>query len=107
MFSKWDQWDVTAVSIWQIRGITPNHQATGDMNYSLVFCLQARRGQTTIIIAHRLSTAQTADVIAGIVDGAVVEMGTHTELMEKKEPYYSLATSQVHLLLLLLLFVLS
>ncbi|XP_053915223.1 phosphatidylcholine translocator ABCB4-like [Cuculus canorus] len=55
---------------------------------------KARRDQTTPIVAHRLSTAQTADVIVGIVDGAVVEMGTHTELMEKKEPYYSLATSQ-------------
>lgn len=67
------------------------------MNYSLVFCLQARRGQTAVIIAHRLSTTQTADVIVGIVDGAVVEMGTHTELMKGKEPYHSLPASQVHL----------
>lgn len=66
------------------------------MNYSLVFCLQARRGQTAVIIAHRLSTAQTADVIVGIVDGAVVETGTHTELMKGKEPYHSLPASQVH-----------
>lgn len=66
------------------------------MNYSLVFCLQATRGQTTLIIAHWLSAAQTVDVTMGIVDGTVVEMGTHTELMEKKEPYYSLVTSQVH-----------
>lgn len=72
------------------------------MNYSLVFCLQARQGQTTIIIAHRLSTAQTADVIVGIVGGAVVEMETHTELMEGKESYYPLPASQVRLLLLLL-----
>lgn len=75
------------------------------MNYRLVFCLQARQGQTTIIIAHRLSTTQTAEVIVGIVDGMVVEMGTHTELMEKTEPYCSIPTSQVRLLLLLLLFV--
>lgn len=95
MFSKRDQCDVTAVPIRQIRGITPNRQATGDMNYSWVFCLQATQGQTTLIIAHWLSTAQTVDVTAGIVDGTVVGMGTHTELMEKKEPYYSLATSQV------------
>ncbi|KAK2512848.1 hypothetical protein Q9233_015922 [Columba guinea] len=35
------------------------------------------------------------DVIVGIVDGTVVEMGTHTELTEKKEPHYSLLTSQM------------
>lgn len=65
------------------------------MNYSLGFCLQATRGQTTLVIVHWLSTAQTVDVTVGIVDGTVVEMGTHTELMEKKELYYSFATSQV------------
>lgn len=48
------------------------------MNYSLVFCLQARQGQTTVIIAHWLSSAQTADVTVGIVDGAVVEW-EHTQ----------------------------
>lgn len=73
------------------------------MNYSLVFCLQATWGQTTLIIAHWLSTAQTVDTTVTIVDSTVVEMGTHTELMEKKEPYYSLPTSQVRLFLLLLL----
>lgn len=65
------------------------------MNYSLVFCLQARQGQTTIIIACQFSTTLTADVIVGIVDGTVVEMGTHTELTEKKKPHYSHLTSQV------------
>ena len=41
---------------------------------------KAREGRTTIVIAHRLSTIKTADVIASIADGQVVETGTHSEL---------------------------
>lgn len=57
------------------------------------------------MIARWLFTAQTADVIVGIVDRAGVEMGTHRELLEKKEPRYSLITSRLCLSLLLSLFV--
>ncbi|XP_063309202.1 LOW QUALITY PROTEIN: ATP-binding cassette sub-family B member 5 [Pelobates fuscus] len=55
---------------------------------------KAREGRTTIVIAHRLSTIWTADVIVVIENGAVAEQGTHSELIEKKEMYYSLATAQ-------------
>ncbi|XP_053570108.1 ATP-binding cassette sub-family B member 5 [Bombina bombina] len=55
---------------------------------------KARIGRTTIVIAHRLSTVLTADVIVVIENGAVAEQGTHAELMEKRGIYYSLATAQ-------------
>lgn len=36
------------------------------------------------MIAHRLSTVHNADVIAGFDDGAIVEKGSHDELMKER-----------------------
>lgn len=47
-------------------------------------------GCTQIIIAHRLSTIIDADKIYVFKEGAVVEEGTHNELMNKKTEYYHL-----------------
>ncbi|XP_075443283.1 ATP-binding cassette sub-family B member 5 isoform X2 [Ascaphus truei] len=59
---------------------------------------KASEGRTTIVIAHRLSTVWTADVIVVVENGAVAEQGTHSELMEKEGLYHSLATAQsIHL----------
>jgi len=55
---------------------------------------KAREGRTTIIIAHRLSTIQTADMIIGIDNGCVIEMGSHNELMKKEGLYYKLVINQ-------------
>ncbi|XP_069067783.1 ATP-dependent translocase ABCB1-like isoform X1 [Pleurodeles waltl] len=55
---------------------------------------KARAGRTTILIAHRLSTVKTADIIAGFENGIVIEQGSHSELMEKKGVYYSLVMQQ-------------
>jgi len=52
-------------------------------------------GRTVILIAHRLSTVINADKIAVIDNGVVSEIGTHTELIEKKGAYYSLVNSQL------------
>jgi len=49
---------------------------------------------STIIIAHRLSTIKKCDVIYHIKDGSVTESGTHEELMELKNDYYNLWSSQ-------------
>ncbi|XP_060270944.1 ATP-binding cassette sub-family B member 5 isoform X3 [Ovis aries] len=56
--------------------------------------VKASKGRTTIVVAHRLSTIRSADMIVTIKDGMVVEKGTHAELMEKHGLYYSLAMSQ-------------
>ncbi|XP_061918777.1 phosphatidylcholine translocator ABCB4-like isoform X3 [Entelurus aequoreus] len=55
---------------------------------------KVRQGRTTIIVAHRLSTIKNADIIAGIQNGEVVELGTHSQLMEKQGVYHALVTMQ-------------
>ncbi|MBD1269822.1 ABC transporter ATP-binding protein [Aeromicrobium tamlense] len=49
---------------------------------------RATTGRTTLAIAHRLSTIQNADVIFGLVDGQVVERGTHAELVDDEAGLY-------------------
>ena len=56
---------------------------------------QAREGRTTLVVAHRLSTIQTADVIAGFDNGVIKEKGTHEELMKIQGIYFTLVTNQV------------
>lgn len=52
------------------------------------------KGRTSFIIAHRLSTIQSADCILVMVDGDIVEYGTHDELMTKQGVYYQMQTAQ-------------
>lgn len=52
------------------------------------------QGRTSFIIAHRLSTIQAADCILVMVDGDIVEHGTHAELMAKQGVYYQMQTAQ-------------
>ncbi|KAI5092339.1 ATP-binding cassette, sub-family B (MDR/TAP), member 4 isoform 1, partial [Silurus meridionalis] len=56
---------------------------------------KAREGRTCIIVAHRLSTIQNADVIAVFQNGVVVEEGTHKQLLSQKGVYYTLVNSQM------------
>lgn len=53
-----------------------------------------RTGRTSFVIAHRLSTIRDADVILVMDKGALVEQGTHHQLMAAKGFYYDLYASQ-------------
>ena len=52
------------------------------------------RGRTSFVIAHRLSTITHADIILAVVDGRIVERGTHEALMKKRGYYFELYTRQ-------------
>lgn len=52
------------------------------------------QGRTSFIVAHRLSTIQSADVILFMKDGKIVEQGTHEELLHKNGHYAKLYQSQ-------------
>jgi ABC-type multidrug transport system fused ATPase/permease subunit len=45
--------------------------------------------RTTLLVAHRLSTVKKADCIACMHDGRIVEVGTHSDLLELEAGHYS------------------
>ena len=53
-----------------------------------------RTGRTSFVIAHRLSTIRDADRIVVMVDGAIVEHGTHAQLLADGGAYYRLYAAQ-------------
>ena len=55
---------------------------------------QLMRGRTSFIVAHRLSTIQSADVILVMNQGNVIEQGTHEELLRLNGFYAKLYQSQ-------------
>ncbi|SEF67750.1 ATP-binding cassette, subfamily B [Actinacidiphila yanglinensis] len=52
------------------------------------------RGRTSFVIAHRLSTIREADLILMMVDGDIVEQGTHDELLAAGGAYARLHAAQ-------------
>ena len=55
-------------------------------------------GRTVFVIAHRLSTVRNAGAILGRPEnGAVIERGSHEDLIAQKGRYYKLYTGQFEL----------
>ncbi len=52
------------------------------------------KGRTTIAIAHRLSTLRNADRLIVLDKGNLAEVGSHSELIQKKGIYYTLVMAQ-------------
>lgn len=55
---------------------------------------EALAGRTAVVIAHRLSTVQAADVILVVEDGRIVERGTHAQLLAVGGRYEELYRTQ-------------
>ncbi|WVZ60592.1 hypothetical protein U9M48_010591 [Paspalum notatum var. saurae] len=53
------------------------------------------KGRTVLVIAHRLSTVKSADTVAVISDGEIVERGTHDELLARNGIYTALVKRQL------------
>ncbi len=54
----------------------------------------ALSGRTSLVIAHRLSTIRSADLILVLDEGAIVEQGTHDELLARGGRYAELHSTQ-------------
>jgi ATP-binding cassette subfamily B protein len=55
----------------------------------------ALTGRTSIVIAHRLSTILKANQILVVLDGSIVQRGTHSELMDQQGIYAELYQRQL------------
>ena len=53
------------------------------------------KGRTVLVIAHRLSTVKTADTVAVVSGGQIVESGTHEELLSRDGVYTALVRRQL------------
>ena len=66
-------------------------ESEGAVQRALAAALQ---GRTSLVIAHRLSTIRSADLILVVVDGRIVQSGTHAELIAAGGPYAELYRNQ-------------
>ncbi|XP_050218583.1 putative ABC transporter B family member 8 [Mercurialis annua] len=50
---------------------------------------QASIGRTTLVVAHKLSTIRNADLIAVVNNGCIIEIGSHNDLINRKNGHYA------------------
>lgn len=55
------------------------------------------KNKTVVVIAHRLSTVMNADQIVVLDNGKIIEMGSHSALVEQKGNYFELVRNQLQL----------
>jgi ATP-binding cassette subfamily B protein len=55
---------------------------------------QFMHGRTTLLISHRISTVHDADIVVYLRGGAIVERGTHAELLARRGAYFDLYQRQ-------------
>ena len=56
---------------------------------------QLAEGRTAVIITHRFTTAMQADIIHVMVDGEIVESGTHSQLVARGGYYAQSWNAQI------------
>ena len=69
-------------------------EATSALDYDSERVIQINmrrivKGRTVIIIAHRLAAVRSCDKIVGVVDGRIVEVGSHDQLLKNPKGLYS------------------
>ncbi|XP_047610351.1 ATP-binding cassette sub-family B member 5 [Phacochoerus africanus] len=55
---------------------------------------KASKGRTCLMVAHRLSKIQNADLIVVLHNGKIKEQGTHQELLKNRDTYFKLVNAQ-------------
>ncbi len=93
--ASWWRWPVPS---WAIRACSswtrPPARSTPETERALAEALERlSAGRTMVSIAHRLSTAETADLVLVFDDGRIVERGTHAELVAAGGTYAGLYES--------------
>jgi subfamily B ATP-binding cassette protein HlyB/CyaB len=69
-------------------------EATSALDYESERIIQQNmrqivKGRTVFIIAHRLAAVRDCDIIVGMIDGRLVEAGTHDELLRNRQGLYA------------------
>jgi ATP-binding cassette subfamily B multidrug efflux pump len=53
------------------------------------------KGRTSLIISHRVSSAKLASKIIVLLDGSIIEQGSHEDLLEKNGAYKAIYDKQL------------
>jgi ABC-type multidrug transport system fused ATPase/permease subunit len=76
-------------AVWILDEATSNVDSQSEIEFDQIL-RKRTQGETTLIVAHRLSTVRDCDLIIVMSRGAIVEQGNHLELMQQKGLYSSL-----------------